>query len=592
MPYISEETLREIREKVNILQVISSFVKLKKVGANYVGLCPFHSEKTPSFTVHEGKGIFHCFGCGAGGNIFTFVMRHSNMSFPEAAEDLAKRAGIYIEKSSFSDEKRTREEREKLRRINDMAAQYFHHVLMNSSEGKEGREYLKTRQVPEAIISAYVLGYAPDLWNGLLDHLAKKKADLSLAEKVGLLIRKRDGGHYDRFRHRIMFPIHDISGLVAGFGGRALGKEEPKYLNSPESPLYSKGKILFGLHAAREHIMKENLSIIVEGYFDLLALHAHGISNAVATLGTALTSDHGSLLKRFARDIVVVFDPDEGGKRAAQRSLSVFLDKEMTATIVLLPDGHDPDAFLKRYGKEDFLSLVQKAQPLIDFVLDECRRRHGTSIQEKSRAVEELIPLVHSMKSPVERDLFIKKISEAFGVREEAVRESLKKPTAVRLQPHEIQEEGTYPNAEQFVLLLMVHRPEAIRRVKEEGALALFKTPALKELGERLLEEYDRRAESSVPGEVMDFLEDDEQKSLLSRLAMEGDSVGHEEWEKALDDALRSLGRAKLREQQKLLGQKLKKAEEGKNEAMVDDLLKQKMELTKRERGLRREKEG
>jgi len=587
MPYISEETLREIREKVNILQLISSFVKLKKVGANYVGLCPFHSEKTPSFTVHEGKGIFHCFGCGAGGNVFTFVMRHSNMSFPEAAEDLAKKAGIHIEKSSFSDDKRSREERERLRRINDMAAQYFHNVLINSPVGKEGREYLKTRQVPDAVISAYVLGYAPDLWNGLLDHLAWKKADLSLAEKVGLLVRKREGGHYDRFRHRIMFPIHDISGLVAGFGGRAIGKEEPKYLNSPESPLYSKGKILFGLNTAREHIMKNNFSIIVEGYFDLLALHAHGIYNAVATLGTALTPEHVSLLKRFARDTVVVFDPDEGGKKAAQRSLGVFLEKEMIAKIVLLPDGNDPDVFLKRYGEKDFLSLVQKARPLIDFVLDECRRRHGTSIQEKARAVEELIPLVHSMKSPVEIDLFTRKISETFGVREEAVRESLKKPAAVRFQPYEVQEEGKYPKAEMFILLLMVHRPESIQRVKEEGALALFKTQALKELGERLMEEYDKRQESSKPREVIDFLENDEQKSILSKLAMEGDSIGHEEWEKALDDALRSLGRAKLKEQQKLLGQKLRKAEEGKNEAMVADLLKQKMELTKRERGLK-----
>ncbi len=385
-----------------------------------------------------------------------------------------------------------------------------------------------------------------------------------------------------------MFPIHDVSGKIVGFGGRALGGEEPKYLNSPDSPLYSKGKVLFGLHIAREHMKKEDVMIIIEGYFDLLALHIHGFKNSVATLGTGLTSDHVDLLRRYVKNVVVAFDPDEGGKRAAQRSLKLFLEKELYARIVLLPEGDDPDTFLRRYGRERFLSLLHSAPPLTDFVLEECARRHGGSIQGKARAVDALVPLLYSMRSPVMRDLYMKKIAETVRVREEAVRECYRRPrSAFGGEPsQDLHRERAYPRAEELIVRLMVHHAEAIHRVKNAGVLANLRTPALKALGEKLIEDDDRRGRIPQPDEVVDILEDEEQKALLSRFAVDGGPASEEDWEKTLDDTLRSLTRAHLREQQRALDQKLRRARDEGNEALVSDLQKQWWELEIKERGL------
>lgn len=583
MPFIPEETLREIREKVGILQVISPFVRLKKVGANYVGLCPFHQEKTPSFTVHEGKGIFHCFGCGRGGNIFTFLMAQSNMSFPEAAEDLARRAGVRLPtRVSSREETSIREERERLRSAAERARTYFQQVLRNGSEGKEAREYLTSRGIQENVISTHGIGYAPNRWDGLVDALKKEKSDLSLAEKAGLIIRKAGGGHYDRFRNRIIFPVHDLSGRVVGFGGRALGGEEPKYLNSPESPLYSKGKVLFGLHLAREHMMKENSAVIVEGYFDALALHAHGIKNSVATMGTALTSDHGALLKRFAKTVILVFDPDEGGKRAAERSLSVFLDREMEARIILLPEGQDPDTFLERNGREEFLVRIHGAQPLADFVVEEHRRRSGNTPRGKAQAVDDLLSMMAFMKSPVEKDLFIKKISEVFGVNEESVRESARRPASSRTLSPDAGRERTYPRAEEMLLQLMVGHPEAIRRVRESGALSYVTHPAVKDLGERLVAEFERQPGSFAPEDMMNVLEDEEQRNLFSKFAVHGMDAGDDLWEKMLDDTIEFFDRRNAKGQKLAFQQELKKAEAEGDTARVEYLLRQKAERAKK----------
>ncbi len=586
MPYISEDILREIRDKVSILQVISPFVKLKKTGSNFVGLCPFHSEKTPSFTVHEGKGIFHCFGCGAGGNVFTFLMKHSHMSFPEAAEDLARRAGIQLKRPAPTPgEKRAHEEVERLRAVNTAALRFYHRCLMDTPEGKNAMDYLTSRGIAAPQASSFGLGYAPNRWDGLLAHLREKAIDPTLAEKAGLLVKKSGGGHYDRFRNRVIFPIHDASGRVVGFGGRALQGEEPKYLNSPETPIYTKGKILYCLHLAREAIMKEDRAIIVEGYFDALALHLHGFTHAVATLGTALTPDHIALLRRLSKNVVLVFDPDEGGIRAAVRSLGLFLEGEVDARIIRLPGGDDPDTFLRAKGREAFASLLRSARPLTDFVVEDCRRRHDATIQGKARAVEELLPLIRGVKNPVERDLFIQKTAETFGVREESVQEALRRAPVPRPVARPAPARAAYPRTEEFIVWMMVHHPESIPRVRDEGALDQFTAPVLKNLGERLVGEYEKTPGPPAPDGFMEAIQDEEQRSVFTRLAVDVDRVAQDAWPQALEEALGVFARSRLKKEKQDLERKLKRAEEEGNDAWVAELLVQKIELMKKERG-------
>ena len=427
---IPDEALDRVRSATDIVELVSQHVTLKHTGANYLGLCPFHQEKTPSFTVSPAKQIFHCFGCGAGGDAVGFMMRQGNYSFPDAVRFLADRAGIELPERA---EQTSHEDWEKLFAANEEAAKFYREMLWNSPDGKKALGYLKDRGMPDDAAKAFEIGYSPASWDGLTGHLKGLGLDSKISEKAGLIIKKADGaGYYDRFRGRLMFPIRDIKDRVIGFGGRAMVKDEmPKYLNSPETPLFKKGETLYGIGFAKEAIRKRDFAIVVEGYMDAIACHRAGVTNACATLGTALTSGHLRLLSRFSKNVLLVFDADEAGLKAAQRSLDVFLSStpKMAAKVALLPEGDDPDSLLNREGPEALKESLKGREKLLEFVIK--REAAGVlDIDAKIKAVSTLTGILARVDDAVERSHYVKMAASELGVEVSAVREELEKKTA------------------------------------------------------------------------------------------------------------------------------------------------------------------
>lgn len=424
---VPETVISQILSSVNIVDFISQYVQLKKTGKNYVGLCPFHSEKTPSFSVSPDKNLFYCFGCGEGGNIFSFLMKYESLTFPEAAKTIARYYNIEI-----PDENRSRyysqkeNERESILRLNREAAKYFHYIMMKTDSGRLCLDYLKNRDIPETLIKEYYLGFIPDSWDTLTKFFKNKNYSEKLAEKSGLIVPKKTGnGFYDRFRSRLIFPIFDVRGDIIGFGGRIIGDGNPKYLNSPETPVYNKSRSLYGLKQASSHCRKENRVYIVEGYIDVLALSKIGVKNCVASLGTSLTQGHIKVLKGFAEKMVLVFDGDEAGVRAAVRSIDVFANEEVDASVLVLPEGLDPDDFIKKYGSDEFIKAAENAKPAIEFLTETLLENHGQSIEGKIKVVSSLEPLLKKISDPVTRSLYVSRISKMLGIKESAIFERI-----------------------------------------------------------------------------------------------------------------------------------------------------------------------
>src|SRR5262245_13172928 len=348
---ISQDKISEIRTRASIVEVISDYVTLKKAGRNHMGLCPFHGEKTPSFTVSEEKGIYHCFGCHAGGGVFHFLMQYEHLSFPEAVERVAKRYGIAVERIQRAGSGSESGEREKLYHINERVAANYQKILSTHPEGKRARDYLKDRGVDEAAMEKFMLGYAPQSGSGLLGVLKRENASVNDALRLGLIGQRAPQQFHEKFFARVMFPIINPAGKVIAFGGRVLNDGLPKYLNSSETPLFDKGATLYGLYQARDGIRRADRVVVVEGYLDVIALSQRDVSYAVATLGTALTSDHLRVLSRYTKNIIALFDGDNAGRKAAARSFEIFVDAGLLGRGAFLPKGEDPDTFVRSQGK-------------------------------------------------------------------------------------------------------------------------------------------------------------------------------------------------------------------------------------------------
>lgn len=422
---IPETVISEILNSVNIVDFISQYVNLKKSGRNFVGLCPFHSEKTPSFSVSPEKNMFYCFGCGEGGNLFSFLMKYENLTFPEAARAIADQYNIAVpETSSDSSGLRSKSFREEILKANKKAAGYYSTILKKSSAGRSGLEYLKKRKIPDEIIETFMIGMAPEGWNNLNSFLKKEKITDEVQEKAGLIVENKTGtGFYDRFRERIIFPISDIRGNIIAFGGRMLGDGLPKYLNSPETQVYNKSSSLYGLYQAREYCRKENRIYIVEGYLDVLALYKSGIRNCAASLGTSLTSMHVKMLKGYAEKMVLVYDGDEAGIRAAARSIEIFANEEADVSVLILPDKMDPDDFINAYGPEKFSQEAEKAQEAVDFIVKYYLRLYGSTIEGKVRVVSAVEDFMKKITDPVTKALYTKRVSNLLGIEETALLE-------------------------------------------------------------------------------------------------------------------------------------------------------------------------
>jgi DNA primase len=419
---IPDQVIDQVRERADIVEIVGRHVTLKKSGNRHIGLCPFHTEKTPSFHVQQERQLFHCFGCGEGGDLFGFRMRVEGLDFPEAIRVTAREVGVEIRETSAPASGRT----EALVQANEVALAFFRECL-RGREGTAARKYLERRRVPADLIERFEIGYAPPGWDGLVGALRRGDVPVSLGEKAGLVAPRQTGdGHYDRFRQRIVFPIRDATRRVLGFGGRALDPDAPKYLNTPETPLYHKGQVLFGLPQALDGFRKLDRAIIVEGYFDVLGLARAGITDGVAPCGTSLTADHARRLRRYVREVVLLFDGDDAGQAAAARALPVLLDAELRARAAFLPPGEDPDS-LSAAGRGDLLRRhIETARPLLDHLLDQALERHRGHAWSASDAVRALAPYVRALRDPVEREAYVRTLASRLHLSADAVDESLR----------------------------------------------------------------------------------------------------------------------------------------------------------------------
>jgi DNA primase len=489
MPFIPEDKLLEIKDAASLEEVVGQYVKLQVRGKNLVGLCPFHADTTPSFTVAPEKGIFHCFGCGAGGNIFSFLMQYHRLSFPEAVQELARRYGIPITFKDLGPGGGQQAKKRTLAYEINLLAAAFYQATLNGPEGKAGREYLAQRGLTEEVIRSFRLGYAPDEWDGLRRHLQSRGVALEMAQEVGLLMPRDRGGFYDRFRSRIMFPILDRQSRVIAFGGRIVGAGEPKYLNSPESVLYSKGRTLYGVPQAAEALRQSGVALVVEGYLDLIALAVHGIANVVATLGTALTREQVRLLKSLASKVVLVFDGDAAGARAMKRAFPLFAQESLAVRALPLPAGMDPDSYAQAHGADLFGTAWEAAQPWFAYLMEDLINTHGLDIQGRVHILEELRPYFQAMADPVEQDLWVKAAAQRLTVDEGAIRRSLASAApmaASRLDPRA----GVAVSLEKELLGWVLCHPEAVALSELEEWAQEFENPEFKELLEVIILSY------------------------------------------------------------------------------------------------------
>jgi DNA primase len=422
---IPEQVVAEIRERADIVQLVGRYVTLRKSGSRFWGLCPFHSEKTASFQVNEDKQIFYCFGCGAGGDVFAFRMKQEGFDFPDAVRALARELGIAIPEARGGENQTAA-----AHRANDAACAFFRSELRGPGGGA-ARQYLAERGVTEELVDRFQIGFAPAGWDGLVSHLRRTGVAVADAEAAGLVARRQTGdGHYDRFRSRVVFPITDPSGQIAGFGGRALGDDTPKYLNSPESAVYKKGRVLFGLAQALDAIRQSGRVIVVEGYFDLLALHRAGLHEVVAPCGTALTQTHAHRIRRYAEEVVLLFDGDSAGQAAAERALPVLLAEGLRVRAAFLPLGDDPDTLLAKSGVAALRGCVDSAVPLLDHLIERALKDAAGHAWAAADAARSLAPYLRAIGDPVERAAYVRQLSSQLEIPPSALDEALRQGAA------------------------------------------------------------------------------------------------------------------------------------------------------------------
>ena len=492
---VSNEKISEIQRLTNIVEVINRHVNLKRAGKNYIGLCPFHSEKTPSFSVSPEKQLYKCFGCGEGGTVFTFLMKKEGLSFPEALRILAERARVDIPKRS--EKGNAGNDKTLLYDVNNVAAEFFHKCLLDN-KGTAAREYLHQRGIKENSISKFRIGYTPDGWDSLIRLAKTKNIPSSRLHSAGLIIAKdADGGFYDRFRNRLMFPITDHIGRVIGFGGRSLSGAEPKYLTSPETILFSKGRCLYGLDLAKQFILKDRKALIMEGYTDVIVAHQEGICNAVGVLGTALTVDHIRLLRQWTPEVTLVLDGDTAGQKSSDRSLDILAEEEMEAKVVQLPEADDPCDFILREGANKFMELVNGALDFFGFKVQMAEAKWDLSSHSgKLAAIRELLNTVLKVQNVLRQQLIVKSIAEKMSVEEETLRLELGKLKSAQRPggtdgdtPIKTGSDSDYLAERELLGLLLSHN-ELIREFETEVGPAAFRIENLKEIVHKALEIY------------------------------------------------------------------------------------------------------
>lgn len=578
MPIYSSEVIEEVVSRNDIVDVISGYIKLKKSGSSYVGLCPFHNEKSPSFSVSGTKQMYHCFGCGVGGNVITFVMEYENYTFPEAVKMLADRAGIALPVMEYSGEdRRERDIKTKLLEINKIAATFYYHQL-KSPAGQSGLDYLKKRQLSDKTINTFGLGYAPQLTGDLYRMLKEKGYDDELLKESGLFTYEK--GIREKFWNRVIFPIMDINNKVIGFGGRVMGDGKPKYLNSPETKLFDKSKNLYGLNVARSS--RKNNLIICEGYMDVISMHQAGFNQAVASLGTALTPGHARLMKRYTDNVLITYDSDEAGVKAALRAIPILKDAGLSTKVINMRPYKDPDEFIKALGTEAFQECIDKAENSFMYEIGIIEKNYNRSDPESETAFErEVANKLVQFSEKLERDNYMKAVCRQFMIPEDGMREMVirigsqggiiprQTQPVRRMEPARKKKEDGIRQAEKILLTWMIEDGDIYDKVSEYIQPDDFIDPLFKDVASKVYEQYETG--SVNPAAIIGSYSDGDMHSEIAAMfsAELSESLSKSEREKTLNDTV-------LRVKKSSLDYKLEHAADAKT---IQDIIGRQMKL-------------
>lgn len=540
MGFIPEEVVESIRLQTDIVEVISGYVQLKKKGKNHVGLCPFHHEKSPSFTVTPDKQIFHCFGCNAGGNVFTFLMLKENLTFPEAVAVLAQRAGVLLPAEDSPADAERRKRANRAWGINREAKDYYRRILLHRNEAFPARQYLGRRGLTAQTQETFQVGYAPAEWRSLLNFLLQNGYQPEEAVEAGLVVKTNEQRYYDRFRNRVTIPIFDAAGRVVGFGGRVLDNTLPKYLNTPETPWFSKGRILFGLNQARAAIKEKGFAVVMEGYMDVIAAHQYGVNNAVASLGTSLTREQGKLILNYTRDVFIAYDADMAGVAATLRGMDILSELGCHVRVITIPDGKDPDDFIQKNGPDAWERLVNNALPLVEYKIKQATGgRAAITVSDKTRVMQQVLPSLAGL-SDIEREDSLQLLARALNLSWETVLSEYKRyqanlgkkwtnPDKIVKTKHNIidisEKPGTREILELSILRLVLEEPDLGYTVMEKIGAEPFSKPFYRKVFRLCLEAASKQ--DYCQADIFNYLDQDEQKTLSVMLTGEipGDNL-------------------------------------------------------------------
>ncbi len=594
----SKSTLNEIRDRISIASLIGERIPLKKSGRNLKGLCPFHNEKTPSFNVNDEKGIYHCFGCGEGGDAFQFVMKFDGTSFSDAVRYLASKAGVEILEADPRErelEEAAASMRRMLIRINEIAREHFQEALNDPSRGAFAREYLQHRGIPKEFFTQHLLGFAEKGWDALVGKFESKGVSLKLAAQLGLVKARDGGGYYDFFRNRLMFPIRSPRGETIGFGGRALdetgqGERAAKYLNSPDSPVYHKSTSVYGLDRTAQAIRQKDQAVLVEGYMDFIALHQAGIENVAAPLGTALTQGHVSLLSRYTRNMVLVFDGDEAGLKAAFRALAVFIEAGIMPRVVMLPQEEDPDSVVRKEGAQAFSQRLDRARPLFEQFIEITAQHTGIDSTGKSEALRKIVPLLKKVKDPVDASILRQHVARRLDVDESVVANAIssrdnKEPSKALVLARQNEIRNADRSAELMLVEAMLRHPEITDVVFESLGPAHFCDEWCRTVAGLILDARKGSEELDVR-EMIEGIGDEELAKQLRAIAVDSESRGEGEEEQnvralvtdCVDKILSRPARARL----EAINDDIRRAENEGDDERIMALLAEKSQLISR----------
>ena len=583
---IDDSMLDQILGRINIAEVIAEYIPLKRAGRNFKACCPFHHEKTPSFMVSTDKQIYHCFGCGAGGNAFQFLMQYERMEFPEAVEKLAKRAGVLLPEKS-----RARGAASGMTtQINTCLelACGFYQARLREAAGRKAQQYCEKRGITPETAKAFRMGYAPKAWEELIGYLRSKGVSLPVMEKAGLVLARESGGYYDRFRDRLIFTISNVKSEVIGFGGRVFDDGTPKYMNSPETPVYVKGRNLFNLNLAKEALRETDCLVLVEGYLDCMIPYQEGMRNICATCGTALTQDQARLIKRFTENVVVLYDGDSAGQSGTLRSLDIFIEEDMNVRVAALPSGDDPDTFVRAKGIGALTLAVKDADNLFDYKLKVLKAAHDAAEPEgKKRITSEMLPTLKKIKNEVLRQDYLRRLAEEIHTDEKALQAELKK----------IRDENTYEYrgidvkktpvhvhpAEKLLIKLMLEEKELIQRIREDLDPADFLDDRTSRIVTMM---FDLATQGKDPKTNLLVDCDPDLSQLIRESAMdESFSVTDENKEKTVGDCIGRLKQNSFMKRCRLMQEEIQSAEREKDEQKLSRLKIEFNRLIKKPRG-------